>query len=278
MKSIISKLFFISAFAITLGSCAKDEVQQTFSGGTAPVLAASVSGTIPLNFATEDQAAVKFSWPNPNYQFANGISSQDVSYTMEIDKTGSNFAGATKVTVSIAKELSIAYTQKQFNIVLSGLKLTVGTASSIDVRLISSINGVEATKLISNTLKFTVTTYNPPPKVEPPVSGNLWIVGNATAGGWNNPLLAPYDVSQKFTKVSNTLYQLTVPMLTGGGYKLIQEAGVWGSQYHALDNAAVLFGFFEKKDADPQFPSPAVAGTYKIVIDFQEGTYTLTKQ
>jgi hypothetical protein len=278
MKSIISKLFFISAFAITLGSCAKDEVQQTFSGGTAPVLSASVSGTIPLSFATEDQPGVKFSWPNPNYQFANGISSQDVSYALEIDKTGSNFAGATKVTVSIAKDLSISYTQKQFNIVLSALKLTVGAASSIDVRLISSINGVEPTKLISNTLKFTVTTYNPPPKVEVPATGNLWLVGNAAAGGWDNPLKAPYDVSQKFTKVSNTLYELTIPMLTGGGYKLVQEMGVWGSQYHALDNAAVLFGVFEKKDSDPQFPSPAVAGTYKISIDFQEGTYTLTKQ
>jgi starch-binding outer membrane protein SusE/F len=278
MKSIISKLFFISAFAITLGSCAKDEVQQTFSGGTAPVLAASASGTIPLNFATEDQLGVKFSWPNPNYQFANGVSSQDVSYTLEIDKTGSNFAGATKVSVSVSKDLSISYTQKQFNIVLSGLKLTVGVASSIDVRLISSINNVEATKLISNTLKFTVTTYNPPPKVEPPLTGNLWIVGNATNSGWNNPLLAPYDVSQKFTKVSATLYEITIPMLTGGGYKLIQEQGVWGSQYHALDNAAVLFGSFEKKDSDPQFPSPAVAGNYKVSIDFQAGTYTLTKQ
>lgn len=278
MKLIISKLFFISAIAMMLGSCKKDEAQQFYSGGTTPVLAASVSGTIPLSFATETQPAVKFSWGNPNYQFANGLSSQDVAYTLEIDKTGNNFAGATKVTVSVAKDLSIAYTQYQFNIVLSALKLTVGTASSIDVRLISTINGVEATKLVSNKLTFTVTTYNPPPKVAPPTAGTLWLVGNAAAGGWDNPLKAPYDVSQKFTKVSNTLYELTIPLLTGGGYKLVQEMGVWGTQYHALDGTASMFGKFEMKDSDPQFPSPATAGTYKISVDFQEGTYTLTKQ
>jgi hypothetical protein len=278
MKLIISKLFFISAIAMMLGSCKKDEAQQFYSGGTAPALTASVSGTIPLSFATETQAAVKFSWVNPNYQFANGLSSQDVAYTLEIDKTGNNFAGATKVSVSISKDLSVAYTQYQFNIVLSALKLTVGTQSSIDVRIVSTINGVEATKLVSNKLTFNVTTYNPPPKVEVPAAGTLWIVGNATAGGWNNPLLAPYDVSQKFTKVSNTLYEITVPLLTGGGYKLVQEMGVWGTQYHALDGTQDMFGIFEKKDSDPQFPSPATAGTYKISVDFQAGTYTLTKQ
>jgi uncharacterized lipoprotein YajG len=278
MKLIISKLFFISAIAMMLGSCKKDEAQQFYSGGTAPALTASVSGTIPLSFATETQSAVKFSWVNPNYQFANGLSSQDVAYTLEIDKTGNNFAGATKVTVSVAKDLSIAYTQYQFNIVLSNLKLTVGTQSSIDVRIVSSINGVEATKLYSNKMSFNVTTYNPPPKVAPPTAGTLWVVGNASAGGWDNPLKAPYDVSQKFTKVSNTLYEITIPLLTGGGYKLVQEMGVWGTQYHAMDGTAAMFGTFEKKDSDPQFPSPATAGTYKISVDFQEGTYTLTKQ
>ncbi|MBY0480949.1 MAG: hypothetical protein K2Q21_06325, partial [Chitinophagaceae bacterium] len=123
-----------------------------------------------------------------------------------------------------------------------------------------------------------VTTYNPPPKVTPPTAGTLWIVGSATAGGWNNPLQTPYDVSQKFTKVSNTLYEIVVPLLTGGGYKLVQEMGVWGTQYHALDGTAAMFGNFEKKDSDPQFPSPATAGNYKISVDFQAGTYTLTKQ
>jgi hypothetical protein len=115
--------------------------------------------------------------------------------------------------------------------------------------------------------------------VEPPTAGTLWLVGDAAASGWSNPLPAPYDVSQKFTKISNTLYQLTLSLPGGGGYKLIQQQGDWGSQYHALAAGRTWSsGDFEKKDAEPGFPGPDVAGTYKITIDFQLGKYTVVKQ
>ena len=105
----------------------------------------------------------------------------------------------------------------------------------------------------------------------------LWVVGNAFASGWSNPLPSPFDVSQKFTKVSDTQYELVVDMLSTGNYKLIQEQGVWGTQYKKLAGDASS-GTFEKKDADPGFDAPAVAGKYKLVFDFQAGTYTVTKQ
>jgi hypothetical protein len=120
----------------------------------------------------------------------------------------------------------------------------------------------------------------PPPLVAVPTEGTLWLVGNAAAGGWNNPLASPYDVTQKFTQNPNvyTLYTLTVDMLGGGGYKLVQKMGVWGSQYHALDGSVVSGGTFEMKDSDPQFPGPATAGTYKVTVDFQLGKYYVEKQ
>jgi hypothetical protein len=37
-------------------------------------------------------------------------------------------------------------------------------------------------------------------------------------------------------------------------------------------------GTFEKKDADPAFVGPTTAGSYKIVVNFQDGTFTVTKQ
>ena len=36
-------------------------------------------------------------------------------------------------------------------------------------------------------------------------------------------------------------------------------------------------GQFEQKDANPAFPNPD-AGSYRIVVDFQNGTYTEQKQ
>jgi hypothetical protein len=277
MKLIISKLFFISAFALLLGSCKKDESQQFYKGGTAPVLSASVTGTIPLAYATKDQVGVTFSWLNPSYQFINGISSQDVAYTIEIDKTGNNF-GANKLTISIAKDLAVIYTQDQFNSLIAGLNLTVGTAASIDVRIKASLNGNVATLLTSNTLVFSVTPYNPPPKVAVPAGGVLYLVGSATGGGWGNPVPVP---AQQFTKVSTTLYSITVPLTGGQEFLFLPLNGNWDHKFACNKTAnppsgdtGGVFGY----DFGDNFPGPAANGTYKIDVDFQKGIYTVTKQ
>jgi hypothetical protein len=276
MKKIFQHLVMAVAAMAIFSSCEKEEVKEVFLGGTTPVLSSSVSGTIPLGFLTQDQAAVKFSWTNPEYDFASGVSSQDVNYTLEMDVTGNGFTGPNKKTVSISKDLSVSYTQREFNIILSDLKLKLNVAASIDVRLVASL-GPGATRLVSNILKFGVTPFAPPPKVPVPTQGNLWVIGDAFASGWNNPLPSPFVSSQKFTQVSPTLYELVVAFKGGGYYKMLQDNGVWGTQYHMVAGDATG-GTFEKKDADPAFVGPAGAGNYKIVVDFQAGTFTVTKQ
>jgi hypothetical protein len=274
MKKIIQPLLLAISSLVFFASCSKEEDREIFLGGKVPVLAASVTGSIPLGFATENNPAVRFNWTNPEYDFASGISSQDVVYTLEIDVAGASFSGANKKTVSISKELSIAYTQKEFNIILSDLQLRLNTPASIEVRVIASL-GAAVTKLTSNVMRFNVTPFAPPPKVPIPTMGTLWIIGDAVASGWNNPLPAPFVTNQRFTKVSDTQYELVVA-LKPGAYKLIQENGVWGTQYHMVEGTA-SGGTFQKKDSDPAFPGPAAAGNYKIVVDFQTGRFTVTK-
>jgi hypothetical protein len=275
MKKLFKHLTIAISTVAMLASCSKEEDREIFLGGKAPVLSASVSGTIPLGFATENNAAVKFSWTNPDYDFASGISSQDVNYTLEIDVAGKSFNSPNKKAVSISKELSVSYTQKEFNIILSDLQLKLNAPAAVDVRIIASL-GASATSLVSNVMKFNVTPFAPPPKVPVPTAGTLWIIGDAVASSWNNPLPSPFDATQKFTKVSETLYELVANFVGGGAYKLIQENGVWGTQYHMVEGNA-NGGTFEKKDADPAFVGPT-AGKYKISVDFQTGKFTVTQQ
>jgi hypothetical protein len=276
MKKIIQSLIYLSIAIVFFVSCEKEEAKDTFVSGTTPVFAASVKDSIGLNFNTENDNAVTFSWSNPNYQFASGVSSHNVSYSLEIDTAGANFNGKNKITVSISQDLTVTYTQKAFNILISDLKVRTGRVAQLEMRVIASI-GSKATSMASNKLVFKVLPYAPPPKVPVPTAGTLWVVGNAFASGWSNPLPAPFDMSQKFTKVSDTQYELVVDMLSTGNYKLIQEQGVWGTQYRPLAGDANS-GTFERRDADPGFVAPAVAGKYKLVFDFQAGTYTVTKQ
>jgi hypothetical protein len=276
MKKIIQSLVYVSLAIVFFAACEKDEAKDTYINGTAPVLSATSKDSIALNFLTEDNLGVTFNWTNPSYKFASGVSSQNVNYTLEIDTAGANFKGARKKSISISKDLSVSYTQKAFNIAISDLNVKPGRVARIEVRIIATL-GASPTELISNVLAFRVLPYAPPPKVPVPTDGTLWVTGNAFASGWSNPLGAPFVTSQRLAKVSETLYEGVVAFVGGGNYKMIQENGVWGTQYKKVVGDA-FSGTLEKKDADPGFDGPAVAGNYKISVDFQAGTYTVTKQ
>ncbi|HAH22658.1 MAG TPA: hypothetical protein DCL77_02650 [Prolixibacteraceae bacterium] len=278
MKNISKFVFLFLLLTAIVWSCKKDENKIYFEGGTAPVLTASQTA-INLSFLTKSAQAVAFSWTNPNYMFTTGVSSQNVSYVLQIDTTGSNFTNPNKKEIAISQDMSLSIADSSFNdYLLNQLVLKPGKAHSLDIRIKSTLANSSVPQY-SNVLTYSVTPYAIPPKVVPPASGELWIVGSAVASGWTNPLPAPYDVSQKFTRVSETLYEITVPLIGGAnGYKLIQINGDWEQQYHALDGTVVSGGDFEKKNSDPQFPSPAASGTYKITIDFQRGKYTVVAQ
>jgi len=263
--------------ASVVWSCSKDEKKIYLEGGTAPVISANKTALV-LTDATKNEEAVTFTWTNPNYMFTTGVSSQNVTYFLEVDTTGANFTNPRKLTFSISNDLTVTFTVGTLNSALSNtMLLKTGMSHNLEFRIKSTLQNNTAS-FYSNVLKLTATPYMPPPLVAPPTEGTLWIVGNAAAGGWDNPLKSPYDVTQKFTKKSNTLYELTIDFLGGGGYKLVQKMGVWGSQYHALDGSVVSGGTFEMKDSDPQFPGPATAGKYKVTVDFQLGKYYAVKQ
>lgn len=276
MKIKLFRLLLPSFLLMALFSCKKDENQIFLEGGTAPVLKSSVT-TLPLSFATKDDNAIKLSWTNPNYKFTTGVSSQDVNYTIEIDTVGAMFTNPNKKSVVISKDLEKSFTVGEINdFLLNQLVLVPGISHQIEIRVVSSLINKSAA-IASNTIKYTVTPYAIPPKVPVPTAGTLWVIGDAFASGWTNPLPVPYDGTQKFTQVTPTIYELTVAMAGGGGYKLIQENGVWGSQYHMLAGGTWEGGDFEKKDSDPQFPGGPSAGNYKITVDFQRGKFTVVK-
>ena len=275
MKNI--KLFFTLLSTGILFSCERNVSAISYDGGTAPVIAATPS-TVSLEPGNEANTAVVINWTNPDYKFSTGPNSHDVTYTLEMDTLGANFGSSRKVTTVISKELSKTYTVGQLNAILGNdmlLQLNPRRNYTLQLRVTSSI-GI-AVKLTSNVISFTTKPFAPPPKVELPAAGTLWITGSAVGSNWNNPLSSPYDASQKFTKVSNTLYELIVSMIPGGGYKLLQENnGNWSSQYSFLSGSATS-GTFLKADA-AQFNAPSVAGTYKLSFDFQLGLFTAVKQ
>ncbi|MEO6734311.1 MAG: SusE domain-containing protein [Ferruginibacter sp.] len=272
----ISQLLCLALLLITvLSSCKKDENRVIFNKGTAPVLSSSIAATIPLAFLNASKEAINLTWTNPEYQFNTGVSSYDVSYQVEIDTTGANFTNPDKKTISISKDLGISISQNDFNdYLLNQLKLVPAMSHNIEMRVKSFLIGNTGI-LYSNILKFKATPYAIPPKIDPPSTGQLFIVGDATNGGWNNPVPMP---AQQFTKKDALHFEITLALNGGKEYLFLPLNGDWGHKYACKKKADQSpnggdFGL----DLGDNFPGPAASGNYKIEVDFQRGKYTVTK-
>ncbi|MGE5519045.1 MAG: SusE domain-containing protein [Candidatus Dadabacteria bacterium] len=274
MKNTFIKIFLPSMLLLLLSSCDKKQNLDYFMGGTNPVLTANKT-SIPLSFATKDQEAITLSWTNPNYAFTTGVSSHDVNYLLEIDTTGSNFTNPNRKVISISKDLSYTLTQNDLNdYLLNTVLLKPGMSHNVEMRIVASLDNNSAV-LKSNTLKFAITPYAIPPKVDPPSTGHLYLVGNATPGGWNNPVPVP---SQEFTKVSPTFYTITINLTGGNSYLFLPLNGDWGHKYGAMggNNSNNVNGDdFKPEGGD--LKAPDVSGSYRIDVDFQRGKFIVTK-
>ena len=275
MKNIV-KLFLGSIIlAGTLLSCEKDENQVFLEETTTPVLTADKATTIPLSFVNQNEQAVSFTWTNPEYKFTTGANSQDVTYLFEMDTTGANFTNPKRKQLSIANELTRTFTQAEINdFLLNQLELAAGKPHSIEVRVKASVAGSAITERISNVMTYNVTPYAIPPKVAPPTSGALYVTGNAVPSDWTNSPPA----TQKFTVLTPTLYELTVPLIGGNSYLFLSDFGSWDSKYgftganntNNVDGDDLKFGGGDMK-------APGASGNYKIQVNFQTGKFSVTK-
>jgi hypothetical protein len=278
MKNKFSILLVLSFLVLTF-SCTKQEEIIYFEGGTDPVLTASSTTPLVLTKANESNFALRFDWTNPNYQTTTGPSSHDVIYFLEADTTGSNFTNPRIAQLSISKELSVSLTVKELNKLfgVTQLNLVDGIPHNIEFRIKSTLVG-SAVPLYSNVIKMIITPYLDV-AVALPSTGDLFIVGSATAGAWSNPVPVP---SQKFTRVSTTLYEITLPLSGGNAYLFLPENGSWSNKY-AVQNSSqpVNGGSFGYNGGNPTYntdmPGPTVSGNYKITVDFITGTYTVVK-
>src|SRR5450432_2874824 len=165
MKKVIKNLVGFLFIAVVILSCKKQENKDYLVSSTTPVLTSSFNAA-NLSFVNSGNIALSLSWTNPNYQFTTGLSSQDVSYLLEIDTTGSNFTNPQKQSITVSKDLGLSFTGSQFNNYLLNELLAPGVPHNIEIILKASLVNSAAT-LISNVVKLTATPYAIPPKVTP---------------------------------------------------------------------------------------------------------------
>lgn len=274
MKNKLS-IIVLSFLLLAISSCDKEETIDYYEGATPPVLTGSAT-TVALEPGTESNVALVVNWTNPNYMFTSGNSSHDVTYTIEMDTLGANFASSVKSQAVIAKDLTKSYTVGELNGILGNdmrLQLNPRRNYTMQMRVTAKIGS--SVPVVSNVIQFTTKPFAPPPKVAPPASGRLFLVGSATPGGWNNPVPVP---SQELTKVDNTHYEIVIALTGAGSYLFLPVNGDWGAKFGGTgsNNTNNVNGDnFAANGGD--LLAPAANGNYKIQVDFQLGKFTVTK-
>lgn len=266
MKYVI-KLLFATYLILAFISCKKVAELPFYKNGVAPDLTASATSVAPVP-ADSSKDALTLSWTYPAYATDSSV----IKYIVEIDTAGGNFSNAASRTVSGA--LSTTFTGKELNSILLGYGYSFGVAYVMNVRVLSSYaNNNE--QLASNTLNITMTPYAIPPKIDPPASGRLFLVGDASQGGWNNPVPTP---SQEFSRIDSVTYGGVFDLSGGKQYLALPVNGDWSHKYAVADNSIPGlsdggdFGY----DLSSNFPGPATSGLYKIIFNFQSGKFTVT--
>ena len=271
MKYIIKPFLLILIASLAFWSCKKDEKKVFFEGGTPSVLSETLNapGAMVFQLASANVPVFNFKWTNPNYKMNTGVSSQDVTYTIQIDTLGSNFSNPKMGEFSYSSVYSTTLTVNDINDVLvnnTKMKLKSLIPHNLQIRLKTTIGS--AVPLYSNVLSYTITPY-----VDPNIP-TLYITGSGTADDWTN---TPSPV-QKFNYISDLTFEIIMHFKPGGQYKFLTKFGQWQPQYGGAPAMGGTLKVNPGGGNDPDaIDTPAVEGDYKITVDLDANTFAIVK-
>ncbi len=267
MKSILNFIFLAAVGSVFFASCEKAAILPLYGSGTAAVLSASSANVAPIP-ADSSKIALTLNWTAPSH----ATQPESIKYVVEIDTTGKNFSNPFKRIVTGV--LSTSFIAKELNSNLLSRGYAFNVAVDMDIRVTSSYaNNNE--RISSNVIKVKMTPYKVPPKVALPTSLKLFIVGDATQGGWNNPVPVP---SQELARLDETTWGGVFQLNGGKQYLLLPVNGDWSNKFSVANNGIAGlsgggdFGF----NLNDNFPGPVASGFYTIIVDFQQGKFTVT--
>ena len=165
MKNIV-KSFLSIALVASLISC-EDEQDLLFltPEGSFEILTPSSGDEVELSPSTPLNPGLTLSWEDANY----GTTPTEITYEVEIDKTGDNFD--TPLVLTSTTNTFVTANSATLNTAVLTIGLTPFSQGSIDVRIKSSVGSEGSEILYSNVINYLVTPFSTDlPK--------LYVIGN----------------------------------------------------------------------------------------------------
>ncbi len=266
MKNTFKLILGFLAMVAVAASCTKEG--PLFDNQTAGNFGFSLEKTLLFPRAPDsNKFELQLSWNNA--RFATAF--ENVKYITEIDMEGNDFKNP--LTKTILGSLSDSFQNKVINAFVLDRGTPFGEYARLQIRVTASYSNNNDQR-VSGPIPFQFRAYKIPPRVALPTTQKLFLVGNATQGGWNNPVPAP---SQEFARLSETSWGGVFFLNGGGQFLVLPQNGSWDRKYSVQNSnlPGLAEGGVFGADLPGNFPGPANDGFYKIVLDFQQGTFTV---
>ena len=255
-NNIFKHIFLATTMVLGLVSC-EDRELITIDEQTAPIVMDLSAENLILDSNFPGNPALTVKWSEAAYTVP-----VEVKYDLEISATES-FENAQLLTSTAQSKTFAAFTTQEMNEAVKKIGLVPYEAQKMYFRLKSYV-GTDDLLQTSNITSLMITPYLASPTYE---YTDLFLIGDATAGGWDNaatnmsllPLLKTSDAS-KYTFTG--LFKV-------GGFKMIKARGSWDAQY-GLGSPGQL-----STDGGSGNISVTTEGYYKLTVDTAALTYTL---
>ncbi|MFT4644671.1 MAG: hypothetical protein ACI8ZX_001077 [Planctomycetota bacterium] len=263
MKNIkrFSAITIIGLLLLVFNSC--DDTSETFtiSAPTAPVLAELNFIDLELDAVNTGNPAITLNWDDADYGQQASINyaiqfSSDDAFTTTV--TAATTTGNNSITLSV----------NEVNAAAGDAGLNPFEWATLYTRVLASLGTQNSEMIVSNTIQLNVYPYFNY------VFDDYYLVGDATAPGWNNNNNNPALFRDSD---DNNVYYYTGLWAENGHFKVLENKGLWQPQYGTDDGATV--GNNPGGGTDPErFPygggNGIPEGYHTFKINFASNTFT----
>lgn len=257
MKNYIFK-YSILAMTATLGlvSC-EDRELVTIENGSAPIVMDLSTKNLVLNPSLPSNPALTVSWEAATYTIP-----VETKYDIEISAT-EGFEAPSSLATTAQSQTYASFTTKEINEGVKKIGLVPLVAQKVYFRVKSNV-GTNDLVQTSNVTSVMITPYLASPTY---TYTDLYLVGDATAGAWDNA--ATNTSMYPLMKTSESSKYTYTGFFKTGGFKLVRDKGQWDPQW-GLGGAP---GVLSQDGGSGNIPVTA-DGYYKLTVDNSALTYT----
>ncbi|RKE79752.1 uncharacterized protein DUF5019 [Epilithonimonas arachidiradicis] len=252
-----NRFFLAIAVIIGLMSCEDREIVTIDEQSPAVVMDLSTQSLmLDANFPNNQVLTV--TWKPASFNVP-----VQMNYQLEISAT-ENFENSTILGLSTAPQNYISFTSKQINEAVKKIGLVPDVVQKLFFRVNSS-TGLNNFQQVSNITSLSIKPYLASPIYN---FTDLYLIGAATAGGWDN--LATNDKIYPLLKTANANIYTFTGFFKADGFKIIKTKGSWDAQYGLGASAGLL-------DTSGGSGNITISadGYYKLTINISALTYTL---